>query len=222
MVRLPQVATVLVLAVAAAGCWDDPVHYPPTGAGGAGRGGGGTGAGSGTGRGGNGVGGSIGGGAAGSGVGGTGDGTGAGGSIVGTGGSTGGGAAGTGVVTAQDWPTNDFVVTDDSLSQFPRNLSDLVYQSPGGSAGPVLWGISNDPSLLYCLLWNGTTEIAMTEHGWSSGKLLHYRGGTGAPDAEGITRVEPSSTAIYVTTERNNQNSVVSRPGVLRYYYAAA
>jgi hypothetical protein len=43
----------------------------------------------------------------------------------------------------------------------------------------------------------------------------------GSPDAEGLTRAELSSTAIYVAAERNNEDSMVSRLSVLRYDTAA-
>ncbi len=85
----------------------------------------------------------------------------------------------------------------------------------------MLWGVQNDPSVLYCLLWDGATWSAMTDDGWTNGKALHYPDGTGSPDAEGLTRAEWSSTAIYVAAERNNSDSMVSRLSVLRYDYTS-
>ena len=82
-------------------------------------------------------------------------------------------------------------------------------------------GVLNDPSVLYCLLWNGTTWGAMTDDGWTYGKTLRYPSGTGSPDAEGVTRAEWSSTAIYVVSERDNSAGDVSRMSVLRYDHAA-
>ena len=64
----------------------------------------------------------------------------------------------------------------------------------------MLWGVQNDPSVLYCLLWNGATWSAMTDDGWTNGKALHYPDGHRPPDAEGLTRAEWSSTAIYVAS----------------------
>jgi hypothetical protein len=81
--------------------------------------------------------------------------------------------------------------------------------------------VQNDPSVLYCLLWGGATWSAMPDDGWTNGKLLRYPDGTGSPDAEGLTRAEWSSTAIYVSAERNNLDSMVSRLSVLRYDYAS-
>ena len=130
----------------------------------------------------------------------TGDGTGSGGSIGGSiGGSVGGSVGGqAGVVTLQPWPTSDAVVAVDSVNQFTSNLSDLVYQAPSGGMGEVLWGLRNDPSTLYCLVWNGTTWSGMTDDGWTFGKTLRYPNGLGSPDAEGLTRASrrpPRSTS---------------------------
>jgi len=173
-------------------------------------------------------------GAAGSGDTGTGGTPGTGGSIGGAtgggiGGATGGSAAGAagrggtgGPVTLQPWPSTTTVVAVDSMNQFPSNLSDLVYQPPASGLGDVLWGVQNDPSVLYCLLWGGATWSPMPDDGWTNGKLLRYPDGTGSPDAEGLTRAEWSSTAIYVSAERNNLDSMVSRLSVLRYDYAGA
>jgi hypothetical protein len=213
-----------------AGCSDGP--YAGTGSGG--RGGasdtGGTGgiggSTSGTGGAGGGGAGGTGGSDTGGGGGGAGDGMGTAGSIGGSigpgiGGSV-GGQAGVGV-TLQPWPTSDAVVAVDSTNQFTSNLSDLVYQAPAGGMGEVLWGLRNDPSTLYCLLWNGTTWSGMTEDGWTNGKTLRYPSGLGSPDAEGLTRAELSSSAIYVATERDNTAGTVSRMSVLRYdYYGTA
>jgi hypothetical protein len=106
------------------------------------------------------------------------------------------------------------------MNQFTSNLSDLVYQAPSGGVGEVLWGIRNDPSTLYCLVWNGTTWAGMTDDGWTNGKTLRYPTGSGSPDAEGLARAELSSTAIYVSAERDNSAGNVSRLSVLRYDYA--
>jgi hypothetical protein len=228
------VVIALVFA-ASAGCSDGPY----AGSGSAGRGGGGGAGGSGGSSGGAGAGsagtGGVGGGGGGGGGGGAGDvggsggsgvagetgGTGAGGSVVG--GSSGTGSAGTGAqVTQQPWPTSDAVVSVDSNGQFGSNLSDLVYQAPAAGAAGVLWGIRNDPSMLYCLLWNGATWSARTDDGWTYGKTLLYPSGGGSPDAEALTQAEFSSSALYVGAERDNAGGGVSRMSVLRYDYAAA
>jgi hypothetical protein len=144
---------------------------------------------------------------------------GAGGSAAGTiGGSAAGSAAGgSGPVTRQPWPSSDAVVAVDAMGQFPENLSDLVYQPAAGGEAAVLWAIQNDPPVVYCLLWNGTTWTAMTEDNWNYGKMLRYPVGNGSPDAEGVTRAEWTSNAIYAVAERDNAAGSVSRMSVLRY-----
>jgi hypothetical protein len=151
---------------------------------------------------------------AGGGVGGSGGASGAGGGVAGTG--------GTGQAMLQAWPGTATVVAVDSLNQFPNNLSDLVYQPPAGGAGDVLWAVMNDPSVIYSLTWNGTTWVGITDNDWTNGKTIHYPNGNGSPDSEGLARAEWSSTAIYVASERNNDDSMVSRLSVLRYDTAAA
>ena len=243
LTRVAQVTSAIAFVVMI-GCGDDPRSDAPPGAAGS-YGAAGAGAGTagncgvcdaGGGTGGDGTGGTgDGGGTGGDGTGGTGDGGSMGGSIGGAGGSIGGmagsgrGAGGSiggtvasgvggaaGSVTLQPWPTSDAVVMVDNLNQFPQNLSDLV-DEPGTSVGTVLWGIQNNPSILYRLIWNGTTWNGVTEDNWASGKTIRYPGGTGHPDSEGLTRAEWSSPAIYVSAERDNDNNNVSRMSLLRY-----
>jgi hypothetical protein len=212
--------TIALVLAAAAGCYDDS-PYATTGSAGIGAGAAGTGgdcagcdAGGTTGAGGAGTGGAGTTGSAGAGAGGS-----IGGSVAGSSGGA-AGTGGTGPVTLQPWPSSATVVPVDGMSQFPANLSDLVYQPPG--TGDVLWAIQNDPSVLYCLLWGGSTWSAMTDNDWTTGKTLRYPDGSGSPDAEGLTRAEWSSSAIYVAAERNNSDNAVSRLSVLRYDYADA
>src|SRR5258708_6014803 len=51
---------------------------------------------------------------------------------------------------------------------------------------------------------------------------LHYTSGAGIPDSEGVTKTDWGTPAIYVATERDNNNSGVSRPAVLRFDSNAA
>ena len=240
--RLSLVGAALAVATAL-GCSDDSGPYGTVGLGGIGGGGsggsdsGGAGAGS-TGTGGSagttgssgagGPGGSVGasggnggsiGGAGGDGGGGSGPGGSIGGSGTGAAGTT--GTGGTGAVMAQPWPGSANVVAVDSMYQFSKNLSDLVYEPTAGNDGDVLWGLMNSPPTLFCLLWNGTTWSGMTDDGWTFGKALQYPSGGGSPDAEGLTRTDWSSTAIYVASERDN-NGGVSRMSVLRYDFTDA
>jgi hypothetical protein len=58
---------------------------------------------------------------------------------------------------------------------------------------------------------------SITTDDWSAGKNLHYATGIGSPDSEGITKADFASPFIYVSTERDNNNSGVSRLSILRY-----
>ncbi|BBD63014.1 putative signal peptide protein (plasmid) [Nostoc sp. HK-01] len=121
----------------------------------------------------------------------------------------------TAAVTYNVWPNNTTVVTADGSNQFGGNLSGLFYEPTTGTQQAVLWGVQNSPSKLYNLVWNGSNFIKNTANGWSSGKTLRYPNGTGAPDAEGVTKAELSSTTIYVSTERDGSGS--NRFSVLSY-----
>ena len=101
---------------------------------------------------------------------------------------------------------------------FGTNLSGLAYQPSGTAARGVLWAVRNGPSTLYRLVYDGTKWTPDTTNGWSAGKQLRYPDGTGDPDAEGVTLVDGDpANGIYVSTERNNNASGVSRPAVLRF-----
>ena len=125
-----------------------------------------------------------------------------------------------GVVTGppppSPWPGANAVVTVDGVSTFGGNLSDLFYQAASGPSPSVLWAVRNGPSTLFRLVWNGTIWTPEAGNGWDAGKTLLYPGGLGAPDTEGVTRAELSSSAMYIATERDN-NSGVSRLSILRF-----
>ena len=123
--------------------------------------------------------------------------------MAGTTGTAGGGATGSGgmggSVATLPWPGDDAVVTVDEMNQFPSNLSGLIYQPATASAPAVLWAVLNSPSLLFRLVWNGTSWVEHTAtDGWAAGKTLHYATGLGGPDSEGVTKAELESSAIYV------------------------
>ena len=137
----------------------------------------------------------------------------------------GGGPAGMGgAVATLPWPGDDAVVTVDAMNQFASNLSGLTYQPATAASPSVLWASLNSPSLLFRLVWDATTAtwVNTSTDGWAGGKTLHYATGLGAPDSEGVTTAELSSSAIYVGSERDNLASAVSRLVVLRFDTAAA
>ncbi|WP_374215858.1 lamin tail domain-containing protein [Frankia sp. AiPs1] len=107
------------------------------------------------------------------------------------------------------WPGGTAVATADDANVFGTNLSGLSFQSSG-----VLWAVKNGPGTLYRLVPNGAKWTPDTTGGWSSGKALHYAGGSGDPDAEGVVS---TPDGVVVATERDNSNSGTSLLKVLRY-----
>ena len=143
---------------------------------------------------------------------------GSGGTSGGSGGASGGSAGSAGAVSAFDvWPGGNNVVTVDVANTFPSNLSGLIYEPAQGSSPNVLWGALNAPSKIYRLLWNGTVWTQDPDNGWSAGKTLHYPSGVGSPDTEGVTKAVFGSANLYISAERDNDNSGVSRLSVLMY-----
>jgi Lamin Tail Domain len=137
-----------------------------------------------------------------------------------------GGSGGTGGLAGNEfpWPSTDPVITVDDSGEFASNLSGLSYQPATSSEPDVLWGIQNGPSKLYRLLLNPVTQTweSDTANDWGAGKTIHYLDGTGDPDSEGVSKAELADAAIYVSTERDNDNNQVNRFSVLRYDTTAA
>ncbi len=107
------------------------------------------------------------------------------------------------------WPGDSAVTTADGSNVFGENLSGLSFESPS-----VLWAVDNGPSKLYRLVPNGATWSPDTAGGWSSGKSLHYAGGNGDPDTEGVV---VTSDGMFAATERDNDNGSTSLPEILRF-----
>lgn len=118
------------------------------------------------------------------------------------------------------WPTAAAVTTVDPAGIFGGNLSDLFYERTAG--GDVMWAVQNGPSRLYRLVETAGVWAPGGAGGWTAGKALRFPDGTGEVDAEGVTRAELDSTAIYVASERDNAHGGVSRLSILRYDTAAA
>ncbi|MEA5554777.1 hypothetical protein VB713_28030 [Anabaena cylindrica UHCC 0172] len=106
------------------------------------------------------------------------------------------------------WPTTTTVVTVNT-GTFGGNMSGLFYEPA------TLWAVQNSPSKLFKMVPSGSNFVKDTTNGWSSGKTLRYPNGSGAPDAEGITKGELTSTTIYVATERDGSGN--SKLSVLEY-----
>jgi hypothetical protein len=103
------------------------------------------------------------------------------------------------------WPGGTAVTVADGSNVFGANLSGLSYESAS-----VLWAVQNSPSKLYRLLPNGATWQPDT----TGGRVLHYAGGSGDPDAEGVV-ITPDGT--FVATERDNSHDSTSLPEILRF-----
>ncbi|MEU3459187.1 lamin tail domain-containing protein [Streptomyces sp. NPDC006733] len=107
------------------------------------------------------------------------------------------------------WPGGTAVTVADGSNVFGENLSGLSFESAG-----VLWAVNNGPSKLYRLVPNGTTWRPDPSAGWSSGKSLRYKNGSGDPDAEAVV-VTPEG--VFVATERDGNKGSTSLPKILRY-----
>jgi hypothetical protein len=119
---------------------------------------------------------------------------------------------------ASAWPGGAAVAIADDANTFGTNMSGLAYEASGGATPGVLWAVQNGPSTLYRLEWDGAKWTPATTDGWNAGKALHYPDGTGDPDSEGVTLTGAGPAGgVFVSTERNNDNSGVSRPEVLRF-----
>jgi hypothetical protein len=121
------------------------------------------------------------------------------------------------VPSAAAWPGANDVKTVDVATQFTSNLSGLTYEGASGSSPAVLWAVVNGPGTLLRMLWNGTNYLPDTANDWSLGKALRYPDGTGNPDSEGVTLGANLADGIYVSTERNNDASTISKLAVLRF-----
>jgi hypothetical protein len=115
------------------------------------------------------------------------------------------------------WPGPDSAPAVDTAGALGTNLSGLHYEAAASAADDVVWGVKNAPSTLYRLKQTAGAWVSDTASGWSAGKQLRYPNGGGDPDSEGVTRADWSTSDIYVSTERNNDDSQVSRFSVLRY-----
>jgi len=117
-------------------------------------------------------------------------------------------------VSASPWPGGSAVADADAANAFGTNLSGLAYEASGSAAPGSIWAVKNNPSTLYKLSRSGSTWAPSVTNS------LLFPGGTGNPDAEGVTLTDAGAAGgVYVATERNDDgpNSGTSRPAVLRF-----
>ena len=125
------------------------------------------------------------------------------------------GSTTTPVPATTPWPGSPDVRTVDLEQTFGEDLSGLAYEAR--QAGDILWAVENGTGTLYRLIFDGVTWVP-DAGGWADGATLRYPDGTGVVDAEGVALTGAGSAdGIYVSSERNNDASAVSRPSVLRY-----
>ncbi|MDM7889420.1 lamin tail domain-containing protein [Curtobacterium sp. RHCJP20] len=119
-----------------------------------------------------------------------------------------------GVVAAEAWPGGPDETVLDAEDTFTGDLSGLDWTTSSTSRDGQLWAVQNGDGLLYHLASDGRGGWAPTN---AAGVDLRYADGTGTPDAEGVTVTADDPGAVYVSTERDNDVSKVSRPAVLRF-----
>ncbi|MFD9453993.1 lamin tail domain-containing protein [Streptomyces sp. NPDC059985] len=117
-----------------------------------------------------------------------------------------------GGTTPAAWPGGSSVATADASGVFGQDLSGLHQD------GAVMWGAQNSGKLWRLVADGAGGWTPDTTGGWSSGKTLRFPGGSGTPDAEGVTVTGAgASGGVYVASERNGDSSGTSRLSVLRY-----
>jgi hypothetical protein len=126
------------------------------------------------------------------------------------------------VPDAVAWPTSDGVTTVDNQCEFitpqdptGNDMSSLVFSSDGS----VLWGAQNK-NHIWKLVKDPTTGkfLPATDNDWGNGKGITFTGtdpNASQPDDEGLT--VGGNGDLFVTSERDNQNSKVSKDEVLEY-----
>jgi len=107
------------------------------------------------------------------------------------------------------WPGPQTVSTADLTDTFVQDLSGLVFEP----ADPdVLWAAQNKKGTLFKLVRDASNTWAPAS-GWP--RDPKFANGAGSPDTEGIT-IGPDGF-VYLTTERDNDASGVSRNTILRF-----
>ena len=123
--------------------------------------------------------------------------------------------------TVNPWPGGTAVSTVDGLNAFGDDVSGLAYDTTG--AAPVLWAVQNTQGTLYKLVDVAGTWTPDTSWTAAGLKNLHYPGGAGGPDTEGLTLTDAGAAGgFFASSERDSSNSSVSRPSILEYQDSAS
>ncbi|ADP80188.1 lamin tail domain-containing protein [Pseudofrankia inefficax] len=120
------------------------------------------------------------------------------------------------------WPGGLDVTIADNVCAFitstgpeGRDLSGLAFDPANPS---VLWAAKNKNWLFKLVKSSGKW---IPDPSWSAtGKQLHFTGGTGQPDTEGLT--VGANGHVYVTSERDNAANTVPKDTIMEFNPAAA
>ncbi len=81
----------------------------------------------------------------------------------------------------------------------------------------MLWAAHNGQHALPTYLERDDLDAGRCQR-LTAGKAVHYTGGSGDLDAEGVTYADGGlAGGIYISTERNNSANAISRPAVLLF-----
>ncbi|MFJ9836488.1 lamin tail domain-containing protein [Streptomyces sp. NPDC101169] len=119
------------------------------------------------------------------------------------------------------WPGGLDVTITDNVCAFTtstgpegRDVSGLAFDPANPS---VLWAAKNKNWLYKLVKSNGTW---VPDPSWSAtGKQIHFAGGSGQPDSEGVT--VGGNGHIYVTSERDNADNTVPKDTIMEFDPAA-
>ncbi|WKK54944.1 lamin tail domain-containing protein [Corynebacterium sp. P4-C1] len=106
----------------------------------------------------------------------------------------------------EPWPYDNVYNVDLGGDFAGEDMSGVDFDDKGRA-----WVVNNGTGKLYALDYDEAAKKYSVAGTWT----LKYADGTGKLDTEGVT-VGPDG-AIYVATERNNEDKKVSRPSVLRF-----
>lgn len=119
------------------------------------------------------------------------------------------------------WPGGLDVTIADNVCAFTtsagpegRDLSGLAFDPSNPS---VLWAAKNKSSL-FKLVKSGSKWVP--DASWSaSGKPIHFAGGSGSPDSEGLT--VGGNGHVYITSERDNDHNTAPKDTIMEFDPAA-